>query len=59
MHDSLGVHLLQTRKEAEHELFDLIWSEVSIVLLDFVEKLSSSEQFQNNVDWIIGLVDSL
>jgi hypothetical protein len=44
MHNSLGMHVFQTWEKAKHKLFDLICGEVSIVLLDLMEKLSSSKQ---------------
>ena len=59
MHDSLAVHVFQSWQKTKHELFYFLWGKVSIILLDFMEQLSSSKKFQDNVDRVIWLVYSL
>lgn len=59
MHDSLAVHVLQSWEKTKHELFNFLWGKVSIILLDFMEQLSSSKKFQDNIDRVVWLVYSL
>lgn len=59
MHDAVLVHLLETGEQAEHEGFDFFGGEETIGLLDFVEELAPGQQFEDDVDGVVGFVDGL
>jgi hypothetical protein len=53
MHDPQCVHLLQAAQQAEHKLFHFLSCEETIGLLNFVEKLSTSEELEDNIDGVV------
>lgn len=55
MHNPLIVHLAQPTEESKHEFLDFFLREAAIAFLYTMEELSSSKDFQNHINGILGL----
>jgi len=59
MHNSIAVYFVKALCETPDKLLDLVLSKIGHSLIYFIVKLAVLKELQNDINWILRLVNTL